>query len=384
VKRKIRAAFVVPDFRAGGAQRTLFRLLAALDPEAVDRSLVVLDAEGEFRHEIPPGVPVRECGKRRGEPFGAWRRRLDAHLDGVEPDVAVGFLWFANAAVMLALRRTGAEWGTVLTEHSTIVGSRAPWPHRILRQAVIRTLYRRADLLVGCSAGLAAQLAELTRGSRARVAVLENPVEVDRLLRAAGAAQGRLGAEAALVATCLGRAVRSKGFDLAIRALRETETPWRLRIIGDGPALPALRRTAERSGVAGRVEFLGHLDDPFPALAGTSAFLLPSRYEGFPVALVEALALGLPCIATRCPTGPEEILGAGSHGMLVPVEDPAALAGALDRLASSEDLRRALGESGARRARDFDIAIIAPRFQAMLQEAAARSAARRDSRRLAG
>lgn len=127
---------------------------------------------------------------------------------------------------------------------------------------------------------------------------------------------------------------------------------------------------ASELGVAERVQFAGFLENPYPLLASATAFALPSRYEGFPNALLEAMALGLPCVASRCPTGPEEIVTDGADGLLVPIEDHVALAEALGRLLSDEALRARLGVAAAKRARDFDAPVVVRRFEALLDEVA--------------
>jgi glycosyltransferase involved in cell wall biosynthesis len=123
---------------------------------------------------------------------------------------------------------------------------------------------------------------------------------------------------------------------------------WRLVIYGEGPERDALEQLAAQSGAQDKIRFPGLTKDRAGVMREASLFVLPSRFEGYPNALIEALAAGLPVIATSCPGGSEEILAGGDHGLLVPPEDVAALSKALDTFMSAPDLRA----SYAARARD--------------------------------
>jgi GalNAc-alpha-(1->4)-GalNAc-alpha-(1->3)-diNAcBac-PP-undecaprenol alpha-1,4-N-acetyl-D-galactosaminyltransferase len=138
-----------------------------------------------------------------------------------------------------------------------------------------------------------------------------------------------------------------KGFDLLIEAFARL-TPkypgWELRIIGEGTDRAALERLATERGVALRVRFCGWLNDPQPVLAGSELFVLSSRWEGFPNALLEAMACGVPAVSFDCDSGPSEIIRDRVDGLLVPPDDVSALASALDHLMDDAALRREMGD----------------------------------------
>lgn len=161
----------------------------------------------------------------------------------------------------------------------------------------------------------------------------------------------------------VGRAVEKKGFDdlLASLALLPPDLDWRLTLVGSGPLLPALKKQAEAAGIAARLTFTGALpqDRVIGHLQAADLFVLPSKpgadgdRDGLPNVLMEAASQGLPLVSTRFAAVPEFIRD-GEEGLLVPPGDPAALAGALERLIRDAGLRATLGATArARVARDF-------------------------------
>ncbi|MHB8762937.1 MAG: glycosyltransferase [Deferrisomatales bacterium] len=155
-----------------------------------------------------------------------------------------------------------------------------------------------------------------------------------------------------------------------LRGLGTLHRDVQVWVLGERPQAIALQTLARDLGVADRVLFRRFVHNPYPTLARATVFALPSRCEGFPNALLEAMALGLPCVAARRPTGPEEIITDGVDGLLVPVEDPDALAAAIARLLGDPDLRLRLGAAAARRAQDFDAPGVVRRFEALFTEVA--------------
>lgn len=160
----------------------------------------------------------------------------------------------------------------------------------------------------------------------------------------------------------MGRLSYEKGFDILLDAWRQVENQlpsWQLKIVGDGNQRAALEHQASDLH---QVHFVGWVDDPWPMYSKAQAFILPSRYEGFPVALVEAMSQGLPCIATHC-TEAIELLSDGDKAlMVVPTNSSDELAQALLRLANQPELQSSLGESAKRISQKFTWEIIGPQW----------------------
>jgi glycosyltransferase involved in cell wall biosynthesis len=186
---------------------------------------------------------------------------------------------------------------------------------------------------------------------------------------------------------CVGRLHAEKDLAFAIDALGMMENRPRTRLVfvGEGPEEPALRRKVADAGLRGHVVFVGKVADPESYMAGADVLALPSRYETFGSVLVEAMAAGLPCVGRRsdfprvrvaCP----EIIRDGVTGFCADPHDPCDMARRLDQLSEDPELRKRLGESGRRRAREeYSRELMADRYLRLLTELVRRRRAGRRS-----
>jgi glycosyltransferase involved in cell wall biosynthesis len=144
-----------------------------------------------------------------------------------------------------------------------------------------------------------------------------------------------------------GRLEMQKGFDLLIEAfatIAETHPDWKLKILGDGSQRKSLADQIHALGLEQAVELCGWVEDPDVWICKAELFVLSSRYEGFPNALLEAMAVGVPVISFACDSGPAEIIRQEVDGLLVPANDVQQLAQAMDRLISNPQQRAAFGQ----------------------------------------
>jgi glycosyltransferase involved in cell wall biosynthesis len=146
----------------------------------------------------------------------------------------------------------------------------------------------------------------------------------------------------------VGRLHHDKGFDILLEAFRllgDEHPEWRLTVLGEGEERARLEALRDRLELAGRVSLPGRVKDPYTFMRRASLFVLPSRAEGFPLALCEALACGLPAVCTDCAGGVRDIIREGVNGVLVPPRDARALARALGRLMADETERARLARN---------------------------------------
>lgn len=167
--------------------------------------------------------------------------------------------------------------------------------------------------------------------SRERISVIYNPINTASWTGGDSCTRAWLTDKEVPIFVGIGRLVPQKNFQLLIRAFARLSNRQRARliIIGDGPLRSELQGLACRLGIAGDVHLIGYRANPAPYFEQAAAVVLASRFEGFGNVLVEAMSRGTPVISTDCPFGPSEILADGRYGLLVPTDDPAAMADAM-------------------------------------------------------
>jgi glycosyltransferase involved in cell wall biosynthesis len=354
-------SIVLHDLRGGGAERACLRLARGMVASGRQVELVLVRREGAYLSEIPPGVRLTVLDKPR---VSQSIRALARHFHRTRPKAILSALTHMNLATIAATRLSGSGARLVVSERNQI-SAKAREARDVWQQLVYRAVpmaYRAADQVVAVSGGVAADLARFGRLPDGKIRVIHNPV-FDPNIEVMSQAPSdhpffQAGGPPIIVAA--GRLHRQKGFDILLRAfaMARAQIDCRLVILGDGPERERLSAQAEASGLGYDIDMPGFCANPFALMARAGAFVLSSRWEGFPNALVEAMACGAPVIATDCPSGPREILQGGSIAPLVPVEDADALARALvATLAAPPDTRvsraRAQGFSVAAAARQY-------------------------------
>jgi glycosyltransferase involved in cell wall biosynthesis len=169
----------------------------------------------------------------------------------------------------------------------------------------------------------------------------------------------------------IGRLSEQKGFDLLVQAWGKTENRkkgWKLRIVGSGKMHPLLLKMIKELDVENSVEIIPATTDVISLYMQASLFVMSSRYEGLPLVLIEAMAMGLPIVSFDCETGPQDIILDQVTGILVPALDTEKLAQELDVLMADEPKRKLFGENGIQNSKKFEPEVILDKWESLLEE----------------
>ena len=269
-----------------------------------------------------------------------WLRRT---IRKIKPDAVLSFLTQTNILTVLATR--GLATHTAISERNDPRLQR----HRPRVEFMRRIVYPWADVVTANSKGALDALQAFV--PEEKLAFLPNPL--------ADQPSSETFAFTAPTVITVGRLVEQKGIDVLLAAWAKVAASlpgWRLALVGDGPLAEELKEQASKLGVEDSVDWVGHVSDPFPLLRGAKLFVMTSRFEGTPNALLEAMACGLPAVVSDASPGPCELIGTDESraGLIVPVEDANATADAILRLARDDTLRRRFGLAARERVRAHD------------------------------
>ena len=367
----IRVLHVLATLLPGGSEISVLRLISALDPARYQVRVAWLRGEpvlqDDFRAAGAAVVPMR----MRAKLDPACLLRLMRYVARERIDVVHTHMDVADFYGALAGRLGGARC-VVTTKHAPDeFRTRRTWK-RYPFIALERLACAMEDAVIVVSESLASFLEEAERLPRRKMVVIGHGI--DGTSRAgprphARPAPGLPAFEPLLGA--VGRLSPEKGQAVLLRALPAILAAFPragLVIAGEGGSRRELETEARRLGIADRAVFLGFRRD-VPALLGAiDLFVQPSIYEGFGISLLEAMAAGLPVVASRV-GGIPEVVQDGATGVLVPPQDPGALAAAVVRLLRDRDEARRLGEAAARRVRDrHSLQAVAAQVDALYRE----------------
>jgi len=375
-----RRVLVVSEPMEYGVLSYLERLFAALDRTRWEPALafsphrMAAQAHGLIARLSADGVRVRRLPFRRRIGLGdaAAVARLVAEVDGFRPDLLHVHSTKAGVIGRLAGRLRGVP--VLYTPHGTSWRYTGRLTGRV-QLALERLLRSATALLVSVCHEEAGAFVDEVGFEPARVRIVPNGVvvpEPGRVAEARRRTRAALGIPAdAVWAVFVGRLTREKGLDVLLRAVAGGSPIASLLVVGDGAERAALEAEAGHAGV--HVRFCGYHEDVSSFLAAADVFVQPSRSEGLPFAVLEAMAHGLAIVASDVGGMPGALEGCG---WLVPPDDSPALARRLVGLAADPRVRRELGEAGrARVARDFGVPAMMRALHAAYDEASARRGA---------
>jgi glycosyltransferase involved in cell wall biosynthesis len=331
--RRPRVLLLIPHLGGGGAERVTALLARGLSRQKYDVHLALITESCTTAHNLPQAVTVHAQGARRVRTAAISLLRL---VRGLKPDVILSSMAHLNFLVLLLRPFFPRGTRVLVRQNSTVSAVLASGALPVYTRLLYRHLYCRADRIICQTSPMAKDLARELRISDRQIIVLPNPIDIDAIRRTVAKPENQnlnpKSSSAGPQLLAVGRLSPEKGFDLLLRALATVRPQFpevRLLIAGAGPEEAALKAESSRLGLEATVRFLGHVDHPSTYFPGTSVFVLSSRHEGMPNALLEAAAAGLPIVATPACDGIVDLLADRSGIWLADEVSSEALASTL-------------------------------------------------------
>ena len=376
----------------GGAERVAAHLINRCDPDLVDVRLGLLQRTGPNLADVDPArvdvAPIgRDWVRYEGDNSSFYKphrlilggvlapTNVAAMVRSFQPDVMVSFLKGMSIITGLArfvmgprrprwIAREGNNTDVVIDDElRNQVGRR-------IVKAGIRQCYKLADCVLANSHEMARGLERNLGVPHARLRVIHNPIDIDRIQQMAAAPAPDM--EGRRFVVTAGRLEHQKAHDLLLQAFAASPACQGLDlvILGKGSLEAQLKAQAAALGVADRVHFPGFVANPWAYFARAALFVLPSRWEGFPTVAAEALACGVPALVTDCDFGPSEIVEHGRSGWVVPTDDLPAFSSAMEMLLSQPEMAAAFAARGLRRVGEFGVGTMVEAYTELFVEQA--------------
>lgn len=372
-KSPIKILFLHPTFTFGGAERTAFNLLRGLNKDKFIVTLVTSKKVAQHFSELSLGKIIyidemgidiwfREVTIGNLKKFWSDVRIIAKLLKSESPEIAFGMMYYASSLLSIAKK---------IFRLKTIVISSPRGP----LNAYIKTFYKDkkidrlfwklnfcfschySDGLVVASDGTKRECIENYKARPGNVKVINNGIDAERVRERALETVATSIPSGYFIISTAGRLAHEKNLPLLLRAIsmvRKTEKV-KLMIIGDGPDRPELERLADAFDIKDDVYFPGFQENPYKFIKRSDLFIHTCLLEGFGNVIVEAMACGVPVIATDCPYGPREIIRNDENGILVPMEDVETLVQKILLLLHDENLRKRLSDNAYHRSLDFSV-----------------------------
>jgi len=392
MNERVRVMLLLSSLNGGGAERVAVHLLNRCDPDLIDVRMGLLNKSGPFLGDADASrIDVSPIGQDwlAFDGHNSKFYRPDKLIAGVvlgpaniarmirahQPHVVMSFLKGISVITYFVLKGLGPARPRWIAREgnntdAVIDDELANPAGRALMKSLTRRCYRAADIFLANSHEMARGLHDALELDRSRIRVIHNPIDVAKVQQLANEPVPEAPRRPFILT--VGRLEYQKGHDLLLRAFAASRAALGhdLVILGRGSLETQLKRQAAQLGVADRVKFPGFSANPWAWMSKASLFVLPSRWEGFPSVVAEALACGAPALVTACDFGPREVVEDGQSGWVVPVEDAGAFGAAMDMLLESPGLIERFKINGKVRAPRFDISQMVDSYTSLFLEQA--------------
>lgn len=374
---KTKVLFIINALGGGGAERALATILGTeIFREKLDIHLLLL--ENIIRYDLPDYVKIHvatDIGGKTGKVKKAlslpamtgFVRKIKREVD---PAVSISYLTRSN--IINVLTRYGSE-KVIISERNNPVKTYGNNPYiRYIHRSLLGVFYPKADGVIAVSEGVRKSLLSYINIEESKVITIHNPYDTEKIEELShenidDKLRDIFTGDPVLIT--VGRLTHQKGHDTFLKAvsLIREKHPVTAVIAGEGELEQYLKDMAENLGIKDIVHFIGWQANPFRFIAKSALFVLPSRWEGFPNALLEAMACGCPVAASRCESGPSEILQDNRYGILTEVDNPEDLADKIVSMLRDKTKLKEYGIEAKKRVEDFHKEKIAGEYIQIIQ-----------------
>jgi glycosyltransferase involved in cell wall biosynthesis len=332
IPHRPKVLLLIPHLGGGGSERVIETLARSLNSAKYEVHLALVTATQTAPRFFPSAVSIHELRSSRVRCSALKLLKL---IWGLKPSLILSGISHLNLLVLALRPLLPRNTRILVRQNGALQATLAPHSRLLSRRAYSLT-YRRADRVICQTESMAHEIHRALAVALSKLLVLPNPTDI-RHIRAASASNPKQATTSATL-LCIGRLVPEKGFDILLDAFAALSLPFRstkLIIVGSGPEKSRLHSQAEALGVIDRVHFSGQVPDPVLQFPHASAFVLSSRTEGLPNALLEAAAAGLPIVAMPAFSGASHLL-ANREGVWLAAEiSSVALRSALEEALGS-------------------------------------------------
>jgi glycosyltransferase involved in cell wall biosynthesis len=346
-------AFLIPDLGVGGSEISVTRLANLLSINGYKVDIIVYNSKSmTSSHQIKSGISIHY-----NYPCSFYNPILIYFiyfkLRALKPDIVIGWSTYANFLSTIV---------SIFPNNWTIVVSERNYPPKLFSNLttnsfkikiiffLIKKLYKRADVITANSKNCIDYLKQYI-GDGPEYFHLRNFIDVESAVIKSKLKENKIPKKCFYPRILsLGRIDGQKGFDILLEAfkkVREHKT-WSLLIVGDGPERKVLKHTINKLGLKNSVTWAGKVNNPYPFYDWADIVVIPSRYEGSPNVLLEAMTCGCAVICTDCKTGPKEMTENGRYAKLIPTDNPDELAEAVLDLGSNCIKSQNLGKKASK------------------------------------
>lgn len=374
--------FVLTAYERGGTSTVARNLLDFLIEEKINVALLIENLS-DRHYPIDSRIKVVDLKISPRKNFLLKIFNVARHLLSMRrviaiesPDVVMSFAFQANCYTLLSLLfRFGKRPKVIITEHTEemfLKTKNNDLKYKFFRffyKTLMLFLYGRADHIIAVSKAIAEHVKKIFFVSQYKVKVIYNPVAIDKIkkLSAEGGLSINFEDKVPYIAT-ISRLSKEKGVHFLIHGFKilSEDIDARLIIIGDGIDRLLLERMAEDLKIREKVIFTGWVDNPFKYLKKTNVFVLPSLWEGFPMAVLEAMVCGIPAIVTDSSGGIREVIRDGINGLLIKSGSPVSISKSIHDLLSNNKKIHSMVEEAYKTVRHFDISEIKGQYKTLI------------------